>query len=121
MNIKIVVVDDAPFIREVVRHLMQNSEIEIIGEAEDGNEAVERVLKLKPDVVLMDIVMPQQSGIEATLKIKEKLPNMKILACSTMDHEDMMAKAIDAGCADYIVKPFKGTELINAIRKLASL
>lgn len=120
MNTKIVVVDDAPFIREVVRQLLKDTDIEVIGEAEDGVEAVKQVIKLKPDLVLMDIVMPQQSGIEATLQIKEELPDVKILACSTMDHEDMIAKAIEAGCSDYIVKPFKAEELINALQNLIS-
>src|SRR5690606_10591360 len=101
-------VDDAPFIREVVRHLFDGTEIEIVAEAEDGKDAVEKVLKLKPDIVLMDIVMPKQSGIEATQLIKEKLPHVKILACSTVDNEVMMMKAIEAGCSHYVTKPFKG-------------
>jgi two-component system chemotaxis response regulator CheY len=119
MKIKIVVVDDAPFIREVVRHLFADTEIEIVAEAEDGVEAVEKVIQNRPDVVLMDIVMPRQSGIEAAQRIKEKMPEVKILACSTLDNEMMMMKAIEAGCAHYVTKPFKGQELIEAVRQLA--
>jgi two-component system chemotaxis response regulator CheY len=118
MKTKIVVVDDAPFIREVVRHLLAGTEIEIVAEAEDGIDAVEKVLHHKPDIVLMDLVMPRLSGIEATQQIKEKLPGVKILACSTLDSETMMMKAIDAGCSQYIIKPFKGSELVEALRDL---
>lgn len=114
------VVDDAPFIREVVRNVLMNTDIEVVAEAADGIEAVEKVLEKKPDVVLMDLVMPRLSGIEAAVKIKEKLPGVKILACSTLDQEMMMMKAIEAGCSDYVTKPFKGKELIESIRQLMS-
>ena len=115
MGIKLVIVDDAPFILEVVRHIAKNTDIEIIGEAKTGTEAVEVVLAKDPDVVLMDIVMPEKSGIEATKEILLKKPNIKIIACSTLDNEMMIMKAISAGCWDYIVKPFNQEQLIHKI------
>ena len=115
MGIKLVIVDDAPFILEVVRHIAKKTDIEIVGEAKTGVEAIEVVLGSSPDVVLMDIVMPEMSGIEATKEILLKNPNLKIIACSTLDNEVMIMKAIDAGCWDYIVKPFNQEQLIHKI------
>src|ERR1035437_2855635 len=104
MGIKLVIVDDTPFIREVLKHIFASTEITVIGEAQDGEEAVGLVLKLKPDVVLMDIVMPRKSGIEATTEIVKELPNVKVVACSTVDQNSMVLRALDAGCCNYIVK-----------------
>lgn len=116
MAIKLVIVDDAPFIREVVRHIVDNSGIEVIGEAQDGDEAIKLVLSLRPNVVLMDLVMPRKSGLEATIEILAAHPEIKVIACSTLDQESMVMKALDAGCCNYIVKPFKKEELIATIK-----
>lgn len=121
MPIKLVIVDDAPFIREVLRHVFQGTEIEVIGEARDGEEAVSTVLALKPDVVLMDIVMPKKSGIEATLSIMKDLPATRVVACSTVDQNGMVLRALDAGCCNYVTKPFKGEEVLKAVRAAARL
>jgi two-component system chemotaxis response regulator CheY len=115
VRIKLVIVDDAPFIREVVKNLVAGSSIDVVGEARDGNQAVEVVLETRPDVVLMDIVMPHKSGIEATQEIMKALPNTRIIACSTSDQESVIMRALDAGCCHYVVKPFKAQELLKAI------
>jgi two-component system chemotaxis response regulator CheY len=120
MSIKLVVVDDAPFIREVIRHICSDSEVEIIGEASNGQEAVEVVTQQQPDVVLMDIVMPQKSGIEATQEILKKNASVRIVACSTVDQNTMVLRALDAGCCDYLTKPFKSEDVLRVIRKAAS-
>ncbi len=119
MGIKLVLVDDAPFIREAIRHALKESDIEIVGEASDGAEAVEITIKTNPHVVLMDIVMPKKSGIEASVEILKKLPHVKIIACSTVDQETMVMRALEAGCCGYVVKPFKIEELEKAIRSAA--
>lgn len=121
MPIKLVIVDDAPFIREVVRHIFQGTEIDVIAEARDGEEAVNVVLACKPDVVLMDIVMPKKSGIEATIAIMKELPNTRVVACSTVDQNSMVLRALDAGCCNYVTKPFKGEDVLNAVRAAARL
>ena len=120
MAIKLVIVDDAPFIREVVRHIVDSSGIEVIGEAQDGQEAIELVLSLRPDVVLMDLVMPRKSGIDATKEIIAAHPEIKVIACSTLDQESMVMKALDAGCCHYVTKPFKKEELIATIKSAVS-
>jgi two-component system chemotaxis response regulator CheY len=116
-----VIVDDAPFIREVLQHVFAGSEVEVVGEARDGDEAVEIVRKLSPDVVLMDIVMPRKSGVQATLEILKEQPQIKIIACSTLEQNSMVMKAVEAGCCNYITKPFKAEDVLTAVRAAAKL
>lgn len=117
MAIKLVIVDDAPFIREVVRHVVKDTEILVVGEAQDGNEAIELAQSLLPHVILMDLVMPLKNGIEATREISAQFPQIKVIACSTLDQEAMVLNALEAGCCHYIEKPFKKEELLIAIRQ----
>ncbi len=119
MAIELVIVDDAPFIREVVRHIVQGSGIQVVGEATNGEEAVRVVQALKPHVVLMDLVMPVKSGIDAVKELLPLLPELKVVACSTLDQESMVMKALEAGCCHYLVKPFKKDELVNTIKRAA--
>ena len=121
MGIKLVIVDDAPFIREVLRHIFSGTEIHVLGEAQDGEEAVEIVRKLKPDVVLMDIVMLRKSGIDATMEIIKDSPHVRVVACSTIDQNSMVMRALEAGCCNYIVKPFKAEDVLKAVRAAARL
>lgn len=112
---RLVVVDDAPFIREIVRQVVEGAGISLVGEATDGQEAVELVLRLKPDVVLMDIIMPRKSGIEATKEIIATLPETKIIAFSTADQAVMVLRALEAGCCSFLEKPFAGEDLVKVI------
>lgn len=115
MGIKVLVADDAPFIREVVRQILIASGFQIVGEAGDGEEAVAMAEKTEPDIILMDLVMPKMSGIEATKEILKKNPAQKVIAFSTVDQHTMVMRAIDAGCIHYLTKPFKKSELIEVI------
>ena len=116
MAIKLVIVDDAPFIREVLRHIFVGTEVEVVGEAQDGLEAVETVRSLRPQVVIMDIVIPSKSGIDAPLEIMKDLPNTRVIACSTVDQNAMVLRALDAGACNYLTKPFKAEEVLKAVR-----
>lgn len=121
MSTRIVLVDDAPFIRDVLRHVLNNeADFEIVGEAGDGDQAIALALETKPDVILMDIVMPKKSGIEATAEILKTLPECRIIACSTVEQETMVLRAVEAGCCSYVVKPFKGQDVIKAVRSAAA-
>jgi two-component system chemotaxis response regulator CheY len=119
MEIKLVIVDDAPFIREVLRHAFSGTEIRVVGEAGDGERAVAVVRETEPDVVLMDIVMPRLSGIEATVQIKRTHPDVQIIACSTVDQNAMVLRALDAGACNYLTKPFKAADVLKVVRAAA--
>lgn len=112
-----IVADDAPFIREIVRGLAEKSGIDLVGEAIDGIDVVELTEKLQPDIVLMDIIMPRKSGIDATKEILSKFPKTKVIAFSTADQETMVLRALDAGCCNYVIKPFEGEQLLAVIKK----
>lgn len=115
MKLKLVIVDDAPFIREIIRNIFLKTDINVVGEASNGAEAFDIVSSTKPDVVLMDIVMPIMSGIDATRKILNQFPQIKVIACTTIDQEEMILKALDAGCCNFVSKPFAAQTLINSV------
>ncbi len=115
-EIRLAVVDDAPFIREVVRHIIEaNDKISLVAEAINGVEAVEMVRENEIDIILMDIVMPEKTGIEAAKEILEIKPNIKIIACSTADSEAMIMQSIDAGCCSFLPKPFTPKQLTELL------
>ncbi|MDX9732173.1 MAG: response regulator [Bdellovibrionales bacterium] len=115
--IRLLIVDDAPFIREIVRHAVRLGPIEVIGEAENGKEAVTLARALEPDVVLMDLVLPEKSGVDAAREILGERPETRIVAFSTNDHETVVMKALEAGCCSFIAKPFEAEALVEAIRQ----
>lgn len=117
MSVRVLLADDAAFIREVLTQIIAKAGFKLVGEATDGAEAVVLALKEKPDVIIMDIVMPNKSGIQATSEILEKLPGTKIIACTTEGQESMVFKALEAGCCDYVTKPFKVQQIIQLIEK----
>lgn len=113
---RIIIADDAAFVREVLIQISKKAGFEVVGEASDGEEAVRKTLELKPDLVIMDIVMPVKSGIQATKEILEKLPKVKIVACSTEGQESMVVKALEAGCCDFMTKPFQVANVIETLK-----
>ena len=118
---KLMVADDAPFILEIIRHTLKGTSYEIIGEAASGTEAVELAQNIRPDIILMDLIMPHKSGIDAAKEILKVLPNTKIIAFSTADQESMVMLALEAGCCDYIVKPFNADQLLKALDKTSDM
>ncbi len=113
---RILVVDDAAFIREVLSQIAKKAGFEVVGEAEDGEEAVRLASELMPDLIIMDIVMPKKSGIQAAKEIHEKHPAIKIVACSTEGQETMVVKALEAGCCDFMTKPFQVANVIETLK-----
>lgn len=106
MKKKILIVDDALFMRKMIRKILEEIGCTEITEAQDGEEAILKYDEIKPDLILMDITMPQMSGVEALEKIMEKNPNQQIIMCSAVGQEMMIQKAVEMGAADFIVKPF---------------
>lgn len=118
-QIRVIVADDHPAFREgLVRLLAEEKDIEILAQANDGEEAVELARQLSPDVVIMDIAMPKRNGIEATRAIKEISPNTAILIFSAYDYDAYVLGAIQAGASGYLLKNVRVLELVNAIRSL---
>lgn len=117
MSNRILVVDDAAFMRMMIKDILSKNGFEVVGEANDGAQAVDKYKELKPDLVTMDITMPEVDGIAALKLIKSMDPNAKIIMCSAMGQQAMVIDAIQAGAKDFIVKPFQADRVIEAIKK----
>ena len=114
---KVLIVDDAAFMRMMIKDILEKNGFEVIGEANNGIKAVELYKKERPDVVTMDITMPDMDGIGAVKAIKEFDPTAKIIMCSAMGQQTMVMDAIRAGARDFIVKPFNADRVLEAIKK----
>ncbi len=117
MSKGIMIVDDAAFMRMMLKDILTKNGFNVIGEAENGAIAIEKYFELKPDLVLMDITMPELDGINAVKGIKERDPSASIIMCSAMGQQAMVVESIQAGARDFIVKPFDPDRVIEAIRK----
>jgi len=116
-KIRIIIADDHKVVREGTRELLQKeNDLEVVGEAGDGEEAVDLVKKLKPDVVIMDIAMPRLNGIEATKQIKELFPRMVVLILTGYEYDQYVFALLEAGAAGYLLKDVRGQEVIEAVR-----
>ena len=115
---RVMVCDDAAFMRMMIKDILVKNGYEIAAEAENGLKAVERYLEAKPDLVLMDITMPEVDGIEAVRRIKALDSNANVIMCSAMGQQAMVIEAIQAGAKDFIVKPFQGDRVLEAVRKV---
>ena len=115
---KIMICDDAAFMRMMIKDILEKNGYEIVGEAPNGAVAVEMYQKEKPDVVTMDITMPDVDGIEAVKRIKAIDPGAKIIMCSAMGQQSMVMDAIKAGARDFIVKPFQADRVLEAVQKV---
>ncbi|ASN05717.1 response regulator [Virgibacillus necropolis] len=117
MGQRILIVDDAAFMRMMIKDILSKNGFEVVGEAQDGAEAIEKYNELTPDLVTMDITMPEMDGITSLKKIREANPQAKIIMCSAMGQQAMVIDAIQAGAKDFIVKPFQADRVIEAIQK----
>lgn len=114
---RVLVVDDAPIIRLMLKDILQDHGYTVVAECGNGKEAVERYKELKPDLVTMDIVMPEKDGIEAMEEILVGDVNAKIVMVTAIDQRESLMRAIRAGATDYIVKPFEEARVISSIKK----
>jgi two-component system chemotaxis response regulator CheY len=117
MSHKVLIVDDAAFMRMMIKEILTKNGYNVVGEASDGAQAVEKYKELNPDLVTMDITMPEMDGITALKEIKKLDPNARIIMCSAMGQQAMVIDAIQAGAKDFIVKPFQADRVIEAIKK----
>jgi len=117
MAIKVLIVDDAAFMRMMIKDILTKNGFEVVGEAENGIKAVEKYQDLRPDLTTMDVTMPEMDGITAVKQIKKIDANAKIIMCSAMGQQAMVIEAIQSGARDFIVKPFQPDRVLEAIRK----
>ncbi len=113
----ILICDDAAFMRMMIKDILSKNGYEIAGEAENGVKAVEKYREVKPDLVMMDITMPEMDGIQALKKIKEEDPSATIIMCSAMGQQAMVIESIQSGAKDFIVKPFDKDRVLEAVKK----
>ena len=118
MSHTVLVCDDAIFMRTMISDILTQAGFEVIGEAETGREAVDRYRELKPDLVTMDIVMPDMGGIDAVREICKNDPDAKILMCSAMGQQALVVEAVQAGAKDFVVKPFQPSRVLEAVQRI---
>ncbi|GAB6088226.1 response regulator [Alkaliphilus crotonatoxidans] len=114
----ILIVDDAAFMRMMIKDVLTKNGFEVVGEAENGAKAIEKFKELGPLLTIMDITMPEVDGIQAVKEIKKLDPNAKVIMCSAMGQQAMVIEAIQAGAKDFIVKPFQADRVIEAVKKV---
>ena len=113
----ILICDDAAFMRVMIKDILTKNGYEVAGEAENGLKAVEKYNETKPDLVMMDITMPEMDGIQALKKIKEADPAANIIMCSAMGQQAMVIESIQSGAKDFIVKPFQADRVLEAVKR----
>jgi len=118
MGKKILIVDDAAFMRMMIKDILSKNGYEVVGDAENGARAVEKYKDLTPDLVIMDITMPEVDGITAVKEIKKINGEAKIIMCSAMGQQAMVIESIQAGARDFIVKPFQAERVVEAVKKV---
>lgn len=121
MGKRILVVDDAMFMRMILKNILTKNGYEVCGEAANGQEAIDKYIELRPDLVLLDITMPEMDGITALKKIKMIEPKAKIIMCSAMGQQAMVIESIQGGAIDFIVKPFQEDRVLESLHKLDTL
>jgi two-component system chemotaxis response regulator CheY len=113
----IMICDDAAFMRMMIKDILTKNGYNVAAEAENGAKAVEKYNEVKPDLVMMDITMPEMDGIQALKKIKEMDPGATVIMCSAMGQQAMVIESIQSGAKDFIVKPFQADRVIEAVKK----
>ena len=115
---RVLIVDDASFMRNMLREILVEAGYQVVGEASHGVEAVQRHHELKPDLTTMDIVMPYKNGVEATRDIVRSDAQAVVVICSALGQEALVLEALDAGAADFLVKPFRAEDVLMVVRKV---
>ncbi|MCL4512606.1 MAG: response regulator [Candidatus Eremiobacteraeota bacterium] len=117
MGKRVLVTDDAMFMRLMLKDILTKHGFEVVGEAENGVQAIQKYKELKPDLVTMDIVMPEMDGITAVKSIMTSDPNAKIIMCTAMGQQALVIEAMGAGAKDFIIKPFSPAKVVETLRK----
>jgi two-component system chemotaxis response regulator CheY len=117
VSANVLIVDDAAFMRMMVKDILSKNGYTVVGEAENGAIAVDKYMELTPDLVIMDITMPEMDGLQAVREIRKRAPQARIIMCSAMGQQAMVIDAIQSGAKDFIVKPFQADRVLEAVAK----
>ena len=117
---RVLIVDDLSFMRNALKEILESGGYQVIDEAENGQEGIDKYFSRRPDVVLMDITMPILDGLQALEIIRSKEPKAQVIMCSAMGQEEYIMKAIQLGARDFIVKPFKPERITSAVSRVPS-
>lgn len=115
---RVLVVDDTAFMRRMLRELLSKAGLEVVAEAGNGREAVEQYRQARPDLVIMDITMPELDGIAAVREIVREDPSARIVMCSALGQQELIVEALEAGAQDFVVKPFVPEKVLEAVHKV---
>jgi two-component system chemotaxis response regulator CheY len=120
VKLRVLIVDDAIFMRKMISDILVENGMEVVGEADTGAKAVEKYMELRPDLVTMDIIMPEMNGIDAVRKVMEFDSKARIVMCSALGQQALVQEAITAGAKDFLIKPFNAARVVEVIAKLFS-
>ncbi len=118
MKYKVLVVDDAIFMRKMISEILEENGMEVVGESDTGSGAIEKYKELRPDLVTMDIIMPEMNGIDAVRKIMTVDSNAKIVMCSALGQQALVQEAMAAGAKDFLIKPFNPSRVVEVLNKV---
>ncbi len=118
MSKKVLLADDASFMRMMLKNILEPAGFTVVGEASNGREAIELYRKLKPDILITDMIMPEVGGIDVVREIIKEFPDANIIICSAIGQQTLVIEAIQAGAKDYIVKPFEQANVLETINKI---
>lgn len=118
---KIMVVDDALFMQNMLKNILEEMEYDVVGTASNGKEAIDKVQTLNPEIITMDITMPDMDGIEALKEIKKINNKVKIIMCSAMGQKQFVLEAVQSGAVDFIVKPFERSKIAKALNNVETI
>ncbi|MEE8133790.1 MAG: response regulator [Gemmatimonadales bacterium] len=118
MSHTVLICDDAVFMRSLLREILEQAGYEVVGEATTGTEAVDRYKELRPDLVTLEVVMPGLGGIDVVREIVESFPEARILMCSALGQQALIAEATEAGAREFVVKPFQPSRVLEAVQRV---
>lgn len=117
MSATVMIVDDAAFMRMMLKDILSKNGFTVVGEAENGAVAVEKYMELQPNLTIMDITMPEMDGLQAVKEIRKRDPKARVIMCSAMGQQSMVIEAIQSGAKDFVVKPFQAERVVEAVTK----
>lgn len=118
MKKRILLVDDAPFVLEILRSALEEVGYDVVPDALTGTEAISHVEEYRPNIILMDLAIPEINGLDTTQEILELYPSIKVIAMSSLNQPEMVMRALEVGCVDFMAKPFEYEELLSLIDKI---